>query len=114
MAMGARFDEVLQWDGDDLEVCGPGLFDNGVGMVEVISFSITDKNGNSLSHLCIPPARAVPGQNGGMWESEIPNAKGRLVSGPATGQGFALLIRGAGQPPIPFHWTQPVPPLSIA
>ena len=30
MAMGARFNPELEWEGNDLEVCGPGLFDNGV------------------------------------------------------------------------------------
>jgi hypothetical protein len=82
-------------------------------MMEVISFSITDQNGTTIQHLCVPPARAVPGQNTGMWESEIPDAREKLVSGPATAVGFALVYHGIVQPPVPVHWAQPEPPLSI-
>lgn len=114
MAMGARFDETLEWDGNDLEVCGPAFFDGGVTMVEVISFSITDSKGHTKQHLCLPSVRALPGVNGGMWESEIPNAKGGLVSGSARGFGFALLHFAPGTVPQGFHWTQPDGSIKLA
>jgi hypothetical protein len=118
MAMGARFSDELDWTGKTLEVCGPATFDDDTLMIEVLSFTITDATGRTVTQVCNPPARAVPGVNDNMWESEIPNAKGKLASGKAQGQGSALAIL-RGQPAKHFTWHQgepadPDPLLSIA
>jgi hypothetical protein len=116
MAMGARFSDELDWTGKDLEVCGPATFDADTLMIEVLSFTITDDTGRSMTRYCVPPARAVPGVNGDMWESEIPNAKGKLQSGPAVGQANAVAIL-RGKAAVHFSWHQGSPgdddPLAI-
>lgn len=111
MAMGARFQSPLEREADgSLEVCGPVDFDPGDVMFEVISFSITDSKGATVTHLCVPPARATPGN---MWESEIPKLQAQKLSpGAAKGQAFGLMHRQNGAV-VPFHWAQPAPPLLI-
>ena len=82
-------------------------------MIEVLSFTITDGQGRTMTHYCTPPVRAFPGVNGGMWESEIPNAKGKLASGQAIGVGSGMGFT-RGQAPSHFTWTQPVGSLNLA
>lgn len=91
--MGPRFDTPLYFDCDGaLEVCGPAGFQDGDVLLEITALTIL-QNGVSVPVPHLPLITIAPAA---MWETEIPNAKGRLSVGAAQGAGAGFFVTRSG------------------
>jgi hypothetical protein len=91
--MGPRFDTPLYFDCDGaLEVCGPAGFGLDDVLLEITRLTIL-QNGVAVPVPNLPLIVVAPAS---MWETEIPNAKGRLGPGAAQGAGAGFVVTRAG------------------
>lgn len=90
--MGPRFSDPLYFEQDGaLEVCGPANFGPNDISFELLKITIIDHEGNSVQEEFDPPILVGSGEL--MWESEIDDARSRLVVGPARGIGKGRVRR---------------------
>lgn len=84
MAMGPKFNDPLYFEEDGtLEVCGPANFSPNDVLLKVEKLTIIDHEGHVVEKDFDPPT--LVGSGDPMWESEIDDALGALVPGPARG-----------------------------
>ncbi len=98
--MGPRFMDTQEFQGDDLEVCGPtDVKKAGFTQVVVTRVVIYDNNGGSGLDYTFPTEISAPPGEKDEWEGIVPDARRRLTPGDGAGVAFGFRVDANGRHP---------------